>query len=118
MGYKAAVEILQALGERIHRCMTNGGATTDPLVQEPDPAPRSGSRSDAFAASWELFDQANRAGQQLPNRWNELVGTDLFHTSVFADADGLGRVDVYIDEYENIALTPYRVVRRTSSCCS
>lgn len=80
--------------------MTNSGSTNDPLVQEPDQALGSNARSDAFSASCELFDQANRAGQELPDRWNELVGTDLFDTSVFADADSHGRVDVYIDEYE------------------
>jgi hypothetical protein len=80
--------------------VTNSGPTTDPLIREPDPAPKSNERSDAYTSSWGLFEQATRAAQELPTRWNELVGSDLFDTSVFADADGHGRVDVYIDEYE------------------
>jgi hypothetical protein len=80
--------------------MTDSGPTSDPLIQESDPPLGSNVRSAAFAASWDLFDQANRAGQQLPDLWNELAETDLFDTSVFADADGIGRVDVYVDEYE------------------
>ena len=80
--------------------MTNSGPPTDPLIQGPDPTPGSNERSDGYTSSWGLFEQTTRAAQELPTRWNELVGSDLFGTSVFADASGHGRVDVYIDEYE------------------
>ena len=36
----------------------------------------------------------------MPAKWNDLVGTDLFSTSVFVDDDGLGRVDAFIDDYD------------------
>lgn len=36
--------------------------------------------------------------QQLPTKWNDLVGTDLFSTSVYVD-DGRGRIDAFIDDY-------------------
>ncbi len=36
----------------------------------------------------------------LAGTWNDLVGTDLFRSSVFVEEDGNGRIDVLVDEYE------------------
>jgi hypothetical protein len=57
-------------------------------------------RSEAFASAWALFDRASTAARELPTKWNDLVGTDLFSTSVFVDDDGVGRVDAFVDDYE------------------
>lgn len=56
-------------------------------------------RGDDFASTWALFDQASTTAQELPTKWNDLVGTDLFSTSVYVDDDGRGRIDAFIDDY-------------------
>jgi len=94
------VRILTRLAERLRRGRVSRKSKPDLPAPILDPTVGPNARSDAFGPSWELFDQATRAAEELPTRWNELVGTDLFGTSVFADDDGVGRVDVFVDEYE------------------
>jgi hypothetical protein len=94
------VGVLTRLAQRLRRRVAFCEQTADLSSHKPEPEPGLNARSDAFASSWSLFDQATQAAQELPTRWNDLVGTDLFGTSVFADDDGVGRVDVFLDEHE------------------
>jgi hypothetical protein len=94
------VRVLARLAQRLLRLLACHEETADHFSRQPGAQPGRNARSDAFASSWALFDRATQAAQELPTQWNALVGTDLFSTSVFADDDGVGRVDVFIDEYE------------------
>lgn len=50
MEYKPLVGKMKRLAERLQRCLTNRGPTTDPLIQEPDPAAGStGTSRQAYA---------------------------------------------------------------------
>ncbi|WP_168991304.1 hypothetical protein [Mycobacterium attenuatum] len=47
-----------------------------------------------------MFDEATDAMRAMASAWNELVGSELFRSSVYVDDDGMGCLDVLVDEYE------------------
>lgn len=57
-------------------------------------------RSDEFEPAWKLLDEATNVNRQAAAIWNGLVGTDLFSSSVHVNAEGIGRVDVFIDDFD------------------
>ncbi len=67
------------------------------MVVEPLP---DGRRSGEFSSAWSMFDEATDATRAMASAWNELVGSELFRSSIYVDDDGMGCLDVLVDEYE------------------
>jgi hypothetical protein len=70
-------------------------------------------RSSEFGSAWSALDDATRATKRMASTWNDLVGTDLFTTSVYVDEEGNGRVDVLVDEYEGYRLDDLELSARS-----
>jgi hypothetical protein len=93
------MQVLTRLAHRLRRSICRWRRVALSAHEPEQPSARE-ARSEEFASAWALFDQASRVAHELPAMWNELVGTDLFSTSVYVDNDGLGRVDAFIDDYD------------------
>jgi hypothetical protein len=78
-------------------------------IERPAPAEL---RSGEFDSAWLLLDAATNAVREMAGEWNDLVGSELFRSNVYIDDDGMGYLDVLIDEYEGYRLEPFEDVAR------